>query len=260
MLLEIKDLKVQERQPPASLPTEGGASGKEILKGINFKINSGETQALLGPNASGKSTLAQTILGNPKYKIVKGKIFFQGKEITKLPPEKRVKLGMALAFQSPPSIKGVKLFQLLEKISKNKSVDSRCQQRQQPLNEKLNIGANLLEREVNLDFSGGEKKMSELLQVISLDPELVIFDEIDSGLDLKRLEKVAKIIKKELIDKKISILLITHSGVILKFLKPKITNIMLEGKIICKEKDYRKVLRVIKRYGYEKCKKCKPST
>ena len=220
-------------------------NGKEILKGVNLQIKRGEIQALLGPNASGKSTLAQVILGNPKYKIKKGKIIFQGKNITKFTSEKRVKLGIALTWQSPPVIKGVKLSQLLEKISFKKDF--------QP-----EEGKKLLEREVNVDFSGGEKKISELLQILSLNPKLVIFDEIDSGLDIKKIERVAKIIKKEFSGKKIKIavLFITHSGDILKFFKPKITNVMVRGKIICKGKDYKKVLRVIKKYGYEKCKKC----
>jgi Fe-S cluster assembly ATP-binding protein len=231
MLLEIKNLKVR-------------GNSQEILKGINLSLKSGECQALLGPNASGKSTLAQVISGNPKYKISQGKIFLGTKEITKLSPEKRTKLGIALSWQNPPTIKGVKLSHLLEKISQIK-------------NKKLDIGSDLIDREINLDFSGGEKKMSELLQILSLNPKLVILDEIDSGLDLKRLEKVSGIIKKEFLDKKISVLLITHSGTILRFLKPQMTNVMLKGKIICKEKDYKKVLKIIKRYGYEKCKKCK---
>lgn len=231
MLLEIKNLRVKGNE-------------KEILKGVDLKIKKGETQALLGPNASGKSTLAQTILGNPKYKVAQGKIFFGGKEITKFSPEKRVKLGIALAWQSPPSIKGVKLGQFLKKISSEPKFV-------------IPDGKSLLEREVNLDFSGGEKKISELLQVLALNPKLVIFDEIDSGLDIKKLEKVSKIIKQELVDKKISVLLITHSGQILKFLKPDMTNVMLNGKIICKEKNFKKVLRVIKKYGYEKCRRCK---
>jgi len=231
-LLKIEKLKVKANQ-------------KEILKGVNLPIREGEIQVLLGPNASGKSSLAQTILGNPKYKVIKGKIFFEGKEITKLPPEKRVRLGITMAWQSPPAIKGVKLSQLLEKISKQKI--------------EIKEAKSLLEREVNLDFSGGEKRISELLQVLALNPKLVIFDEIDSGLDIKRLEKVAKIIKEELVDKNISILLITHWGQILNFLKPDWTSVMLDGKIICKEKDYKKVLRVIKKYGYEKCKKCLPA-
>jgi len=232
VLLKIEKLKVQ-------------ANKKEILKGVNLQIKEGEIQTLLGPNASGKTSLANVILGNPKYNISQGKIFFGGKEITKFPPEKRVKLGMALAWQSPPAIKGVKLSQLLKKISKVTQV--------RPVSE---LGKELLEREINLDFSGGEKKISEVLQVLALNPKLVIFDEIDSGLDIKRLELCAKIIKKELIDKKVSVLFITHWGQILQFLKPDLTNVMLGGKIICKSPDYKKVLMVIKKYGYEKCKRC----
>ena len=232
ILLKIEKLKVQ-------------ANKKEILKGVNLQIKEGEVLALLGPNGSGKSVMAQTILGNPKYKVTSGKIFFEGKNITKFPPEKRVKLGMALVWQAPPAIKGVKLSQLLKKISKVTQV--------RPVSE---LGKELLEREINLDFSGGEKKISEVLQVLALNPKLVIFDEIDSGLDIKRLELCAKIIKKELIDKKVSVLFITHWGQILQFLKPDLTNVMLGGKIICKSPDYKKVLMVIKKYGYEKCKRC----
>jgi len=229
ILLEIKKLRIK-------------AAEKEILRGASFQIKKGEIQALLGPNASGKSTLAQVILGNPKYKITSGKILFEEKEIKKFSPEKRVKLGLSLVWQSSPIIKGVKLSQLLEKISQRKI--------------KIEEAEGLLEREINLGFSGGEKKISELLQVISLNPKLVIFDEIDSGLDIKRLETVSKIIKKELVNKNVSILLITHWGQILNYLKPDLTNVILDGKIICKAKDYKKVLRTIKKYGYEKCKKC----
>lgn len=229
ILLEIKNLRVE-------------GDGKEILKGVNLQIKEGEFQALLGPNGSGKTVLTQTILGNQKYKIIKGKILFEGKDITKFLPEKRAKLGMALAWQSPPKIKGVKLSQLLERISKRKV--------------EIEDGKSLLEREVNFDLSGGEKKISELLQILVLNPKFVIFDEIDSGLDIKRLEKVAKIIKKEFIDKKFSVLLITHRGEILNFLKPDLTNVMLNGKIVCKSKDFKKVLKTIKKYGYEKCKEC----
>lgn len=229
ILLKIEKLRVK-------------ANGKEILKGINFKIKTGEVQALLGPNASGKSTLAYAILGNPKYKILGGKIFFLGKEISKLSPEKRVKLGIALTWQTPPEIKGVRLSQLLKKISQREI--------------KIEDTQNLLEREMNLDLSGGEKKISELWQVLSLNPKLVIFDEIDSGLDIKKTEKVAKIIKKELIEKEVSVLIITHQGEILNYLKPDLVNVMLDGEIVCQNKDFKKIIKVIKKYGYEKCKKC----
>lgn len=242
VLLEIKNLKVK-------------ANDKEILKGIDLRIKQGEIQALLGPNASGKTSLCHAILGNPKYQITQGKIFFGGKDITKFPPEKRVKLGIALAWQAPPAIKGVKLSQLLEKVSQKrfKISDGRHPPTTLPF---FGWAPELLEREINVDFSGGEKKISELLQVLALSPKLVIFDEIDSGLDIKRVGKVAKLIKKEFINKDISVLLITHWGQILKFLTPDITNVIVDGKIICKEKDYGRVLKTIKKYGYEKCKEC----
>jgi len=220
-------------------------NGKDILKNVNLKISARQTQALLGPNASGKSTFAQTIVGNPKYKINKGRIFFLGKNITRTPSEKRANLGLVLSWQFPPAIKGIKLSYLLEKISKDRKFE-------------IEKSKSLLERDVNVDLSGGEKKISELIQVFSLNPKLIIFDEIDSGLDIKKIENVSKIIKKEFSkkEKNFSILLITHSGAILNFLKPDITNVMVNGRIICKEKNHKKVLRVIKKYGYEKCKKC----
>jgi len=220
---------------------------KEILKGIDLTIKAGEVQALLGPNGSGKSVLAQTILGSPKYKVVKGEILFKGRKITKLAPEKRVKLGISMSWQAPPAIKGVRLSDLLSKISERKDF-------------KIKGAEGFLEREVNLDLSGGERKISELLQIFSLNPQLIIFDEIDSGLDLKKIEAVSEIIKKEISKKQASILLITHSGTILNFFKPKITNIMVDGKIICKSNNYKKTLNDIKKYGYERCKQCKFST
>jgi Fe-S cluster assembly ATP-binding protein len=228
-LLKVKNLRVR-------------AEEKEILKGVNLEINKGEFQALLGPNASGKSTLAQAISGNPKYKITEGKILFLGKDITRLSPEKRVKMGIALAWQAPPSIKGVKFSQLLKKISKE--------------TVEIEDGKNLFEREINVDFSGGEKKISELIQVLALKPKLAILDEIDSGLDIKRVEKVAKIIREKFIKQKISVLLITHSGEILNYLRPNLVSVMLDGKIVCQSKDFEKVLKTIKKYGYEKCKEC----
>jgi Fe-S cluster assembly ATP-binding protein len=136
----------------------------------------------------------------------------------------------------------VKFSQLLEKISREKV--------------EVEDGKNLFEREINVDFSGGEKKISELIQVLALKPKLVIFDEIDSGLDIKRVEKVAKIIKEKLVKRGISVLIITHSGEILNYLKPNLVSVMLDGKIVCQSKDFEKVLRTIKKYGYEKCKEC----
>ncbi len=232
--LEIKKLSVK------------GSDGREILRDVDLVVNRGEVCALLGPNASGKSTLAQVIAGSPKYKITQGSILFNGKDIGKLTPEKRVKIGIVLSWQNPPALKGVKLSDLLRNFPRRRGKFPR------------DFLKDILNREVNVDFSGGEKKMSELFQVLALKPKLVIFDEIDSGLDIKRLKETADVIKKELIAKKTSVLLITHSGEILNYLKPQITSIMIRGRIACQSKDYKKVLRTIKKYNYEKCKKCLP--
>ncbi len=231
MLLSINNLKAS-------------ASHEEILKGVNLKIGAGEVQAVLGPNASGKSTLAQVISGNPKYRVTEGKIIFEGKKINRSSPEERARMGIALAWQNPPAVKGVTLEKMMRKIAGS-------QKKFFPLADKR-----LLEREVNLEFSGGEKKISELAQILSLEPKLAILDEIDSGLDLKKSKQVAQFIKEEFIKKKIAVIVITHSGAILRFLKPSLTYVMLKGKVICQEKNYQKVLKVIEKYGYEKCKKC----
>jgi len=190
-------------------------NGKDILKKINLEVKDGETCVLLGPNASGKSTLAYTIMGFPDYKVTEGKIIFNGEDITDLQIEERVELGMALAFQQPPSIKGLKLSKLLEKICRKK-IDT----------EKFPVSTDLLKREVNVSFSGGERKLSEIIQVISLDPGFVVFDELDAGLDVKNLERLSSLIKSELYGR--SILLITHQGRVLRYLKPDLAHVMMD--------------------------------
>lgn len=230
-LLEIKNLSAE-------------ADGKKILNGLNLTINSGEINALLGPNASGKSTLAKVIAGLPDYKITRGSILYKGKEIKALPAEKRVKLGIALVFQNPPAIEGIKLGKLLERISVAET------------RQKEKYGY-LLERDVNVNLSGGEKKISELLQVLSLNPKLLILDEIDSGLDINKREEVVKILKKEAKDKKMAVIVITHQGEILKRFNPDKANVIIGGKIACQSRDYKKVLKIIKKNDYAKCKQCK---
>jgi len=220
--------------------------GKDILKDINLEIKKAEIHALLGPNASGKSTLVYTMMGFPDYQITGGRINFKGKNIESLSIEERAKLGIALAFQHPPIIKGIKLSKLLEKISK------------QVINIKeFPIKSDLLSREINVGFSGGERKLSEIIQIISLNPKLVIFDELDSGLDVERLEKLAIIIKDKLLNNDVSILLITHRGSILHFLKPDLAHVIINGELICSSKDWKDMWETIRKYGYEKCKECK---
>lgn len=219
---------------------------KNILRGINIEIKKTEVHALLGPNASGKSTFAQVIMGFPDYKITAGKISFKGKNIINVLIEERAKLGMALVFQHPPTIKGIKLSKLLEKISKQ-TVDIK----------EFSVNPDILEREINVGFSGGEKKLSEIIQIISLNPSFVVFDELDAGLDIENLEGLTSIIKDKLLSNGVSILLITHRGDILRFLKPDVTYVMLDGKIVCSSENWKEVWRTITRYGCKKCKECK---
>jgi len=219
---------------------------KEVLRNINLEIKKGEVHVLLGPNASGKSTLTYSIMGFPEYEIINGKILFEGKDITQLLIEERAKLGIALAFQDPPAIKGVKLSHLLKRISK------------QPLDMNyFSPDNNLLEREINVGFSGGEKKLSEIMQILSLNPKLAIFDEIDAGLDVINLERLMWIIRDKLIRSGVSLLLITHRGNILQFLEPEVVHVLLQGEVVCSSRNWRKTWRTILRYGYEKCRECK---
>ncbi|NIQ04796.1 MAG: ABC transporter ATP-binding protein [Candidatus Korarchaeota archaeon] len=222
------------------------ANGKEIVKDVSLEFENGGVYALLGPNASGKSTLVRAVMGVLGYQITHGRILFDGKDITDLPIEERSKLGIALAFQHPPAIKGVKLSKLLEKVSRH-TVD----------HNEVGVDSDLLEREVNVNFSGGEQKLSELMQIFALDPTFAMFDEIDSGLDVERLEKLASLIKAKLLNAKVSTLFITHRGNIFNFLEPDVTHVMINGRIICSSRKWRTVWNVIEESGYEQCKECK---
>ena len=217
------------------------AEGKEILRGIDLEIKKGEIHALLGPNASGKTTLSLAIAGWPLYKITAGEVFFEDKKITSLSPEERAKLGLALCFQHPPVVRGLPLRRLLEKISPGKEIT---------------VGKELLDREMNLDFSGGERKLSEIAQIIALEPKFVIFDELDSGLDLENLEKLTRLIKERLLENGRSVLLISHQAEIFRFLQPNFVHVMLQGKIIHTSSDFKTTWETIEKYGYEKCKNC----
>lgn len=227
-LLQIKDLTVE-------------VEGRKVISNLNFNIGKGEVIALLGPNASGKSSLAKTIARDPRYKIKGGEIKFCGKAINKMSPEAVAKMGIAMTFQNPPQIAGLKLSDLIEKISRKKSFYK---------------DGNILERDVNKNLSGGEKKLSELAQITALDPKLVILDELDSGLDMKKINEASRVVKEYFIDKGVSVLIITHHGDILEKLKPDFANIMISGQIVGRNEDYKKVLQTIKKYDYEKCKTC----
>lgn len=220
-LLRIEDLHVNVGE-------------REILKGINLIIEEGEIHALMGPNGTGKSTLAYALMGRPNYKITKGRIYFKGEEINNLPTFQRAKKGLFLAFQYPEEIEGISLENFLRTSynTLNGSEVSIIQFRKMLL-EKLKIlemEMSFLSRYVNVNFSGGEKKRSEILQMAILKPSLSILDEPDSGLDIDALRIVADGIKK-MKEPHMSFLIITHYQRILHYIEPDFVHVLIDGKI-----------------------------
>ena len=225
---------------------------KTILKDFNIEIKSGEIHAIMGPNGTGKSTLSKVIMGDENYKIEKGKILFDEKEINNLPTDERAKLGIFLGYQMPPEIEGVsnadflrtaihskketfKLYDFIKKI--NKTVDE------------LNMDKQMIHRGINEGFSGGERKKNEILQMYMLEPNTIILDEIDSGLDVDSLKIVGENVMKYYEENKPSILLITHYQRLLNYIKPDYVHIMKNGHIV-KTGD-KTLVSKIEEYGYD---------
>ncbi|MDQ5882665.1 MAG: Fe-S cluster assembly ATP-binding protein [Patescibacteria group bacterium] len=220
---------------------------KAILKGVNLIIRKGETHALLGPNGSGKSTLAQVIMGLPPYRIKNGSLIFEGHNLTKLSPETRAKLGIQLIFQNPPPLNGISLSTLLpyfQNLHKDNFVSF------QPFIFEKEIQP-LLDRDLNKGFSGGEKKIAELYQIVQLQPRFLIIDEIDSGLDLEKLNKVIVFLKKQFLAPDKSLLIITHREEILRYLQPTTTHIMKDGQLVFSSPNWKKIWQQIQKYGYK---------
>jgi len=211
---------------------------KEIVKGIDLKIENGKVVAIMGPNGSGKTTLAYAIAGHPSYSI-EGEIKFNKKLLNDMKPEERAREGVFLSFQLPPFLEGITIKQLLKKayFAKHK-LDENDIKNYKKLNEEiekaikiLGLSKDFINREVNKNFSGGEKKKAEMLQMLLLKPSLVLIDEIDSGLDVDSLRVVANAINKMRSKDRIFII-ITHYNRILSHVKPDIVVIMKDGKII----------------------------
>ncbi len=221
MKLEIKDLHI-------------AIEGKEIVKGVSFSVEKGKVVALMGPNGSGKSTLAHALMGHPKYKIMKGNIIIDGKDITSEPANIRAKAGLFLSFQYPKEIHGITLSTFLRTAVNNLTgkkigvIDFRKLLKEKM--QELNIDEALAQRATNVGFSGGEKKRIEILQLLMLNPAYAILDETDSGLDVDALQTVAEGISKTRSNR--GILLITHYSRILKYLNPDEVHIMKDGKIV----------------------------
>ncbi len=239
-MLEVQDLWVE-------------VEGKEVLKGVNLSIPVGETHVLFGKNGSGKTSLLMTIMGFPSYRIRHGKILFKGQDITNLEPHERAKLGLGIMFQRPPTIRGVKLREMLQLCAKENGYRITEIAREFGFEE-------FLDRDVNLGFSGGEIKKSELLQLLVQAPDLVLLDEPESGVDVENLEIIGKMIRK-LLQKNVhrprqkSGLIITHTGFILKFVPADRGYVLLNGRIYC-QGNPQEIFEGIQKHGYEECLKC----
>ena len=217
-MLSIKNLSVS-------------VDGKKILKNLSLEIKRGEIAVLMGPNGSGKSTLAHAIAGNPAFSIARGgKILLEEKNLVPLAPEKRAKLGIFLSFQNPLPLQGVSVLDLLRLAQEGKEGALALRLRAKAYAKELAIEEGLLFRSVHDGFSGGEKKKIETLQAGILEPKLLILDEIDSGVDVDALKKIARFILKHKPEGS-SMLIITHATRILKYLKPDRVFVMQDGAI-----------------------------
>jgi Fe-S cluster assembly ATP-binding protein len=234
-LFRIEDLHA--RPVPVSTDGPAGAAVPEILRGIDLSVQAGEIHALMGPNGSGKSTLANALLANPEYEVTRGRIFFQGDDITDWPTEVRAKAGMFLAFQYPQEIPGVSVIQFLRQaLSARKGIDLSVLELRLSIMEwmkRLGMDSSFADRYLNEGFSGGEKKRNEVLQMAILEPELAILDETDSGLDIDALRTVASGIREVRKDRpELGIVLITHYQRLLNELAPDHVHIMVDGRIV----------------------------
>jgi Fe-S cluster assembly ATP-binding protein len=213
----------------------------EILKGVDLTVDKGEIHALMGPNGTGKSTLAYALMGHPRYKITKGEIYFKGKDLMDLDPDERSRSGLFLAFQYPVAIPGVSLANFLRMAinAKRRQEDPEDKGISIPkfralIKEKMDLlqmPHEFAGRYLNEGFSGGEKKRAEILQLATLEPEIAVLDETDSGLDIDALRIVASGVNA-LAGPDLGVLIITHYQRILNYIKPAHVHVMLDGRIV----------------------------
>ena len=222
-LLEIKGLRVS-------------AGEKEILRGVDLSIGRDETHVLMGPNGTGKSTLGYAITGNPAYTVTEGSIVFDGEDITSLPVNERAKKGIFLSFQNPLEVPGVTLSAFIRSALEQKSGSRiRLWDFKKKLKETmklLNMDESYAERDLNVGFSGGEKKKAEILQMLMLEPKLAILDETDSGLDVDAVRTVSQGVSLDRERNHGSLLIITHSTRILEALTVDAAHVMENGVIV----------------------------
>lgn len=249
-MLQIEDLQVK-------------IGDKKILKHIDLEIRPGETHVLFGPNGSGKTSLLMTIMGYPQYEVTAGKIMFKGEDITHLPIDERARLGIGMSYQRPPTINGLKTRQMVQ-ICSTDEVD------EEALAKKVNF-QEFLERDLNAGFSGGEIKRSELLQLMAQAPDLMLFDEPESGVDMENISLVGKTIASLLqkdppvIEAKTKMksrlertkmgLIITHTGYILDYVAADKGQVLYDGMLSCISNP-REILNCVGESGYEECVRC----
>jgi len=221
-IFEIKDLCVEIEE-------------RTVVKGLSMKILPGEVHALMGRNGSGKTSLANAIMGHPKFKVTSGKIYLEGKDITSLAPDQRAKRRLFLAFQNPVSIPGVTVANFLRSSLRAVRGDEIPSKEFRKLIKQelkaLQIPETFMTRSINEGFSGGEKKKLEMLQLRLLQPKLAVLDETDSGLDIDALRTIAEKIEDFRAPNR-GILLITHYQRILNYVKPDYVHVLIDGKIV----------------------------
>jgi Fe-S cluster assembly ATP-binding protein len=229
-LLELKNLHVALED------------GTEIVKGVDLKVDLGETHAIMGPNGSGKSTLSYAIMGHPSYEVTEGEILFDGENVAEMGADERAQRGLFLAFQYPHAIPGVTVTSFLRSAlnairkAKNGGEDDPVaipEFRKELLSQmdRLKVSRELASRYLNDGFSGGEKKRVEILQMAMLKPRIAVLDETDSGLDIDALQIVAKGVK-ELVGPDMGALLITHYQRILNYVQPDFVHVFVDGRIV----------------------------
>ena len=226
--LEVKNLHVS-------------IEGKEILKGLDLTIEQGKVHAIMGPNGTGKSTLAYTLMGHPSYEVTEGEVFFKGQNILELDPDERSRLGLFLAFQYPVAIPGVTVANFLRTALNARRRAENPDDKGIPIPEfrkmlkekmaMLKVDQSFAGRYLNDGFSGGEKKRAEILQMATLQPEIAILDETDSGLDIDALRIVSDGVNA-LLSKDLGVLVITHYQRLLNYIKPDYVHILLDGRIV----------------------------
>jgi len=250
-MLKIEELRVE-------------VGGKTILNNVNMEIPKGETHILFGPNGSGKTSLMMTIMGFSGYHVTHGKITYKGNDITGMPINERAHLGIGVSFQRPPTISGLKTREIVKICDVNRSADI------EKLDKRLEF-SDFLDRDVNHNFSGGEIKRSELLQLLAQQPDLVLLDEPESGVDLENIALVGSTINlllnrgmscpQEIFSKKLtpsrtrSALVITHTGHILDYITADRGQVLYNGNMCC-SRNAREILNWIREYGYEECVRC----